>query len=300
MKVGGSVSVADEVRLRIADFTIALQSQDPSLPLRLDAPTTRFIVQDSAPDVWIQASWKALSMQQQETLLFDSGGLWQLYRDNGLPSFHFSSPVFGAVPYKVARFSSDFAIGDVWLHRPYFTSEPAIAPLEYPLDELLMVHLLAQGQGLEVHACGVRDAQGQGYLLLGQSGAGKTTCAKLWQTEPGVTILSDDRIILRYLDNRFWMYGTPWHGEAGFACAEKAPLTQVAFLQQARHNAIRPQRPVASISRLVACSFLPFYHPAALDFTLQFCAEIVATLPCYEFAFLPHASALAWLQATMA
>jgi hypothetical protein len=32
--------------------------------------------------------------------------------------------------------------------------------------------------------------------------------ARLWKDVPGVTVLSDDRIILRKMDGRIWMFGT--------------------------------------------------------------------------------------------
>ena len=70
-------------------------------------------------------------------------------------------------------------------------------PLEYPLDELLLQGLLARGRGAEIHACGIADGSGRGLLFVGQSGAGKTTMARLWEGERGITVLSDDRIILR-------------------------------------------------------------------------------------------------------
>jgi hypothetical protein len=284
------------VCIRIAGLTIALESADPILPLQLDETTAKFRVADTAPDVYLHASWKALPAEQLDELIFDSGGLWKLYNHQGSPNFRFVSPAFGAAPYKEARFSRDFTSGDIWLHPSCFTSGAAVAPLEYPLDELLMLHLLAQGRGMEVHAFGIVDAQGRGHVFIGQSGAGKTTLARLWETETGGTILSDDRIILRYLDDHFWMYGTPWHGEAGLACAAQAPLTRIVFLRHAAYNALIPQRPSEAISRLLACSFPPFYSPEGLAFTMQFCAALADAVPCDEFAFLPERSALSYLQ----
>ena len=60
-----------------------------------------------------------------------------------------------------------------------------------------MIHRLACGQGLEVHAVGIVDEIGRGHLFLGHSGAGKSTTARLWLEQPEIRILSDDRIVLR-------------------------------------------------------------------------------------------------------
>jgi ABC-type nitrate/sulfonate/bicarbonate transport system ATPase subunit len=59
-----------------------------------------------------------------------------------------------------------------------------------------MVNYLAQSDSMIVHACGV-DYEGKGILFVGESGAGKSTLTKIWNQEPGVEILSDDRIIVR-------------------------------------------------------------------------------------------------------
>ena len=71
------------------------------------------------------------------------------------------------------------------MRREVFGDRLPIYPLHYPLDELLMVHLLARGRGVEIHGSGIVDADGYGTLFAGQSGAGKTTMSRLWLSEPG-------------------------------------------------------------------------------------------------------------------
>jgi hypothetical protein len=193
----------------------------------------------------------------------------------------------GPVPYKVASFDREFTSGEVCLHHPYFPLRPPLYPLDYPLDELLLVNLLAQGRGVDVHACGAVDSKGNGHLFVGQSGAGKTTLARLWQNQSGITIFSDDRIILRREGTALWMYGTPWHGEAELASPGRAPITRVYFLSKGIKNELVPLRKSDAASRLFACSFPPFYSREGLDFTLSFLEEVVKKIPCYELRFLP-------------
>jgi hypothetical protein len=206
---------------------------------------------------------------------------------NGAFLFSFSSEVFGPTPYKVALLKKDFSTGEVLLHRPYFHTDQSLHPLGYPLDELLFTNFLALGKGTEVHACGVTDSQGRGHLFVGQSTAGKTTIARLWESEPDITVLSDDRIILRRIENRIWMYGTPWHGEAMLASPSRSPVAAVYFLEKGQKNELAAQKPSDSISRLFACSFPPFYNRDALDFTLSFLEDVVNNVPCYELKFTP-------------
>ena len=122
-----------------------------------------------------------------------------------------------------ASFSDDFTEGEVAVRRDIFAGRLPLYPLQYPLDELLMVHLLARGRGVAIHGSGVVDADGRGTLFAGQSGAGKTTMARLWLSEPGVKILSDERVVLRQEGDDVWMYGTPWHGDGRIANQGRAP-----------------------------------------------------------------------------
>ena len=116
--------------------------------------------------------------------------------------------------------------------------------------------------------------------------------ARLWEPQKGIQILSDDRIILRQANQKLWMYGTPWHGEAGFSSRARAPLTRIYFLRHAQKNELLPQRPAQAVGQLFTCSFPPFYNPEALDFTLGFFEEVVKAVPCFELQFLPDESVI--------
>jgi hypothetical protein len=285
------------LNLRIADIAIAIASVDPTLKLQIEGAAEKFIDSERKPDITIEAKWGDLSkVIRGGKKIFDSGSLWQLYHSDRSYLFSFTSPILGSTPYKVARTNKNFTKGEVLLHRPYFDKDQSIYPLEYPLDELLFINFLSSGRGVEVHACGVVESMGRGHLFLGQSGAGKTTIAKLWQKEPGVTVLSDDRIILRQDDGKFWIYGTPWHGDAGLASPSRAPLTAVYFLEKGQKNELVAQKATDSISRLFTCSFPPFYNRDALDFSLGFLEGVVRDAPCYELKFIPDKSVVEFIQ----
>lgn len=275
------------LHFRIADLTVALMSDDPGLRLGSLSTLKQFQVEDSVADVTVRAAWADLREPAPKNRIFDSGALWQLYQRDTNFLFHFTSPAFGPHPYKQACFHSDFTSGDILLHRPYFDSGRTADPMEYPLDELMFVNLLSLGRGVEVHACGIQDEDGRGYLFLGESGAGKSTMGRLWEKTGRVQILSDDRIILRRLDGKIWMYGTPWHGEAELSCAARAPLTHTFFLRKGSENGLVPLRSAQSVARLMACCFVPFYNAAGLDYSLTFFEQVTEDVPCCELSVVP-------------
>lgn len=284
---------SEKILIRIADIPYAIASVDPRLKLQIPGATRHFIADEGIPEFTTETRWDDLSLMEiRGEKCFDSGAVWQLYQNKENYIFSFHSSTMGSIPYKMAEVKKDITWCEVLFHRPYFDPDQPIYPLEYPLDELLFIHFLALGRGVEIHASGVIDSLGRGHLFVGQSGAGKTTISRLWQDEPGITVLSDDRIILRKVNKELWMYGTPWHGEAKLASPAGAPLTRVYFLRKGLENELIPLSKAESAGHLFVCSFLPFYDPKALDFSLVFFEEVVKTVPCFDFRFVPDKGAV--------
>jgi len=223
---------------------------------------------------------------------FASGGLWSAYASETGTKFYFASAAVTGGPYKAAWFDPQFERGHVLLSRAAFAEQVAVFPLEYPLDELVMMHRLALGEGVEVHALGLADQDGSGYLFLGHSGAGKSTTARLWMNQPGVTFLSDDRIIIRKHNERFWMYGTPWHGDAGVASPDCAPLSAIFLLEQAPVNEVSPLPGGKAAAELFARAFVPHYLQDGIQFTLGFLDQLTRSVPCSMLRFTPTPGAV--------
>jgi len=283
--------------LRIADLTIAVSATDQDLGLRFESPRQEFLVDEGNPDVKVRAAWSDLSVNHcRGERVFDTGSLWQLYREAGRYLFRFVYPPQGPTPYMIALFDLDFARGDVLFHRPHFRPQEAVDVLEHPLDELLMTNLLARGRGLMVHACGMVDSTGDGHLFVGHSKAGKTTLARLLQEVAGATILSDERIILRSGAGAPLMYGTPWHSDGKQASPAKAPLKRLFFLRHALGNERRLLDRTAAAARLLSCSFIPYYDRSAVEFSLGFCEAVTKAVPCYDFGFVPDESVAEFLR----
>jgi len=260
--------------------------------MELDPELRDFAVPPGPADAQIRVKWDDTLAIPSSISLFDSGGLWSVFEENGGYRFYFSTPSLGPNPYKVAWFDRTFRSGEVALYRPYFDTNLPIYPLEYPLDELLMIHRLACGQGVEVHAVGVVDQSGHGHLFLGHSGAGKSTTARLWQSQSSARILSDDRIILRVQDGEIWMHGTPWHGDAGIALPESALLSRIYLLEHGGAPQLSPVSQGRAAAELFARSFVPQYAAQPLAFSLSFIDQVTRRIPCYVFRFSPDKSAV--------
>jgi hypothetical protein len=278
----------------IADCRIRCDSVEKSIRLSVESHLSGFThgSDDSHSDVSLLVSTQDLGAYPVEAAVFDSGHVWKFNSNRGDYVFRLETPLHPSRPYRIARFDSGVTEGEVLLEKSLIDPALPVCPLEHPLDQLVVSAYLSTGKGVALHSCGLAASPLNGLLFLGQSGAGKTTTARLWAQCSDVQVLCDERCIVRRLDGAFWVYGTPWHGDGGFAMNQRAPLTHIFFLKQAKSNEVVPLRRIDAAARLFACSFPPFYSPTGLDFTLAFFDEIVSSLPCYELRFTADRSAV--------
>ena len=111
------------------------------------------------------------------------------------------------------------------------------------------MHLLWHN-GMMLHSSAV-EWKGSAYLFSGASGIGKSTHTRLWQQlyKENVQVFNDDKPALRFVDDRWYAYGTPWCGKDGINQNKKVSLAGICFLQRGDENKIR---------RLSAFEALPY------------------------------------------
>jgi hypothetical protein len=276
--------------LVIGGLRITLRCDDAAVSCVFSDRIQRFCTTDPGPsDVVLTARNLAGPAPSGGELVFDSGAVWRLFRTGDGYRVECSTEVFGDEPYKVATFNESFTRGEILLRTAATGSE--VDPFGYPLDEVLITQLLGRGRGVEIHGCGIVDRDGCGRLFAGHSGAGKTTTARMWEGE-GVTILSDDRIIIRELDGELRMFGSPWHGEPDLAAQGSAPLTAVYLLEQAPENELRALPVSEAVARLFSCGFPLFSNADALEFTVGFLGDVATKVPVYGLRFTPDRRAV--------
>ncbi|MBS1839266.1 MAG: hypothetical protein JSS69_14445 [Acidobacteria bacterium] len=285
---------SSRIAYAVGGLSFGISSAVQDLQLTLDGSVIEFQT-DAARncDVEVEVGWSERLALPDKKAAFESGGLWSAYAVDGGTAFYFQTDYLGREPYKFAWFNNDFSHGHVSLLRRYYATEIPVYPLEYPLDELLMIHRISRGQGVEVHGCGVVTEDGVGRLFIGHSGAGKSTSSRLWLKQPGAQVLSDDRIIVRHdEDGAMRMYGTPWHGDAGLAAQANAPLRQIFLLEHGTTNEIIPLHPARAAAEIFTRVFVPHHNGVSLQETLAFIEKMVSAIPAARFRFRPDESAI--------
>ncbi len=294
-------------RFAVAGITVEVQGDAPQ-SVDLGPQLLPFATDGKMHDIEVRVEWNSTIEPGRGRELFHSGCLWSVHKLGSGFLFDFTTERLGNRPYKRLVVDEDFRQARVILNRECLTADDASRALEYPLDELLITHYLSLGRGVELHACGLVRGDGESFLFVGHSGAGKSTTTRLWKRHAPVEVLSDDRIIVRraFTDaakgigqacpersrrecptHTFFMYGTPWHGEAAFASPGWAPMRRIFLLEHGSGNRIERLSRSAAVGELLARSFTPFYQPRFVDPVLALLEEMVESLPCYRFQFVP-------------
>ena len=163
------------------------------------------------------------------------------------------------------------------------------------LGHLLVVSIMHRHQGVLIHASSV-ILEGEGILFCGISGAGKTTLSNLWQKRAGVTVLSDDRVIVRKEGKEYFVYGTPWPGEGKMASSRRAPLKKITFLFKDNENTLVPLEKKEALRQIVTQCFPALWDRESVDFAMEFCGAVLEAVPSFRFGFVPDDSAVEFIE----
>jgi len=219
-----------------------------------------------------------------ESRVFSSDSHWQLYKLKNNYYYKVVSQEKGYGPIRrLAIFPPDFTCGKIYTN---FPARYRQFPLNYPLDQILLIHLSVLNKGILAHACGAVLGQ-EGILFIGPSGAGKSTIAGLVKEDKQAIILSDDRIIVRKEKDEFRIYGTPWHGTFPDVLNQSAKLKKIFFLKKSPVNQIRRLSPAETNRRLIASSFLPFWDKDFMLKSLPTISELANSGISFELSFKP-------------
>lgn len=216
--------------------------------------------------------------QVSDTPLLRSNS-WELWQDKvgNLVFKHLTA----SAPSQITV-TPDFTRGEVLVDLSAFSGKTF-----YPLINLesrLFSAWLASTGDMIMHASGV-SVNGEGYCFLGDSGAGKSTLAGILAQRPGVTVLGEDQVILRYLASRFWIFGTPWHQNLHMCSPLGVPLSKMFFLDRSLPPGTIRLEPVDGVTRLLQIAIIPYHLPQWLPGILDRLSLLANQVP---FISLSH------------
>lgn len=146
----------------------------------------------------------------------------------------------------------------------------------------------SQRQCLLVHASLVRQ-DGRGYAFVAKSGTGKSTQVSMWlRYLPGCDLMNDDNPIVRVIDGKPYIYGSPWSGKTPCYRRTKAPLGAITSIIRAKSNSVDKLRPIQAFATLLpSCSTMK-WDKKTYGKTCDTITRVVETTGIYVLRCLPN------------
>ena len=118
--------------------------------------------------------------------------------------------------------------------------------------------MLESYNGLFFHSSSL-CLDGEGYLFTALSGTGKSTHTSYWRELFGdkVTMINDDKPIIRKIDGKFYVCSTPWMGKSNIGTNLNAPIKAVYVLKRGDENRAEQVSPAKVFRELLEATLLP-------------------------------------------
>lgn len=141
---------------------------------------------------------------------------------------------------------------------------------------------------LLIHASLVRQ-EGYAYAFIAKSGTGKSTQVSMWLRHlPGCDLMNDDNPIIRIIEGKPYIYGSPWSGKTPCYRNVKAHLGAVTHIVRAEANRVERLQPIEAFATLLpACSTMK-WDEATYRLTCDAIAQIVERTGIYALHCLPN------------
>ncbi len=148
-----------------------------------------------------------------------------------------------------------------------------------------------QQQCLLVHASLVRQ-DGYGYAFVAKSGTGKSTQVSMWlRNLPNCDLMNDDNPIIRIIEGKPYIYGSPWSGKTPCYRRTKAPLGAVTSIVRSKTNQVVKLGVAQAFAALLpSCSSMK-WDKKSYDKICDTITDVVETTDIYELHCLPNPEA---------
>lgn len=167
--------------------------------------------------------------------------------------------------------------------------EKALAPefVEPYLESLALFrklcdYCLEHANGIIFHSSAIM-VDGKAYLFTAPSGTGKSTHTRLWRELLGdrAVMVNDDKPIIRYIDGKFYVYGTPWNGKHHLDTNCRAEIKAICKIEQAKENSISKASTAEMLLTIFNQTIRP-EDPAQMDRLLNLTDKLLTQVELYK------------------
>ena len=180
------------------------------------------------------------------------------------------NPMYEFLPLKLSGYCFDFEQPDIIINMSQrdieYEKTIGTAPksvrdgsLEITAGLRRIAETLPKYNAVLLHACAFKIKE-KGIAFGALSGTGKTTHMLLWQKIFGkeITVINGDKPILRFLEDKLYIYGSPWAGKEGLHNNIKVPLTDICRIKRSVNNNTRQISKDEGLKLLLNQVYMPY------------------------------------------
>jgi hypothetical protein len=154
--------------------------------------------------------------------------------------------------------------------------------LKHALTNFYSAYIVYHNWGLLIHSSCVIE-NGKAHIFAGQSGAGKSTAAKLSQPRD---LLSDEATLIKITSDEILVFNSPFRSEIVTTGTKKCvPLASIQLLNQAIQNKRADLRKADSLIRLMDKIFYWSSDREETKKIMSLLKMLVERVPAYELYF---------------
>lgn len=124
--------------------------------------------------------------------------------------------------------------------------------IEYILTSIIFYKKIIDYNAFLLHSSSVA-LNNYAYSFSASSGGGKSTHSELYlKYFKDSYIVNDDKPAYKYIDGKFYVYGTPWSGKNDISKNIKVELKGLCFIKKADTNTIRKMNNIEAIHNVLS------------------------------------------------
>lgn len=286
--------------LNIADYNIRFISTSPETDLFIKKKYSHFYSCRGNPDIKVRVHSGILKREEKANRVFHapyvketenekvkiSDEFWTVYKNKNDILIETILPLGKKNRKASLRMNAGEDEWDLYIS----SADKKKDPLEYPLDGLMLYYLTVRCGDIFIHGSGV-NINNRGYLFAGVSGKGKTTIAQLWD-EAGATVIHDDRLIIRIINDRFVMYNTPVYNNE---TQRSSPVDKIFLIDHGTANKIIPTGKSEALSLVMANCIQHLWDPSIIESLTEALVKLTSETDTCRLFFKPDNSVVSYI-----
>jgi hypothetical protein len=169
-------------------------------------------------------------------------------------------------------------------------TDPANYKSLFQCISLYIVGILPYHNAFTLHSVSLQY-KNKGICFTASSGVGKTTHTNFWKHKFGAEILNGDTPIIKFIDDKPYIYGSPWCGTSDIFVKKKVPLDVIVTLKRGKENKMRKLSKFEAVSFILGQIRRPMWDIKLTDMCLTYAEMLTNTISVYELECLPNEEA---------